>query len=527
MWDFVREVFIDPALDAQTAKLILVGFLERIGDEVQREFLELTDEELNGRVAELYGIVQEAGDPSFTPLATWYFQHVLPEKETDDLSTVLLFGNPLLTEDVLSFVVRTDPTLSLSDSLVRLVRGNVRGSRLYALERIRPFVKPPALDRSSISTFIELAIRIGDEESLGFLVDVLTTEYVPTLAAEARNRIPATVSEEEYRQLLREECNAAAEYRERLKDLHSTPYYLDIGKMNEARRFNLALRLREVTGMEEMERGAVESLFRDRVVTPRHIKFLETLRFMESNKTIAARYGPINLPRLFSASAFGSQNPELPRFPPDVRTYRMQAFPERWFRGICDYCYRIIPLPQLAFRTPLVEDGGWEGCFCSERCSISQMLAGPEYGIPRDEVDGARERIDRQIEQFLAGNWSQALLLIRDFPIIQNTDDGQVLSNARARPPIRPPKIIVVPAREERVEDHEGDETWRGIAETAQGILEELGLDESLLGDDAPPVKYTPEIILKRPDLERYALTSYMNMLYASNTIAIPPSTTS
>ena len=529
-WDFIRTVFTDPDLDNVSLRQILEGFIDQVGSEIQNEFIELSDEETKARVAELYGLIYELSDQSLVEHGTWILKNCLNFREAETLYLEFVFSNPLVEEEVLSMVVRSDPGFSISELLLQTIRGNVEGSRQYTFERIRPYVRPPYLTRQVISSFIEMAKDMGDVESLGFLRKLFSEDYF-------ERTVRANISKEAYERIKEEECRQLAIYRIKLTALLKEEN-LDVEKMSKPNRYRLRKMLEEVSGMTEVEEGAMQKLLDDHLITPRQIRFLELVRWIETNPIFSRLYGPYNPPRLFGSSVFGSQNPELPEFPDDPRRFYMlynpppkviELDPKRaesmeidWYRGLCDFCHRQIPVRQQAFRTPLHE-GGWEGCFCSSQCSLKSLLSGMDYGIPNEELDGALDRIRSHLEFFLNNDlgmgWIEGLgFLIREFPLVQYDDEGETYTTQRR---IRMPKVIVLPAREERVEGEMSEKPLEDVLRLGEEVLAQLGLDREFLGDEPDPIRYTSEIILKRQHLERYALTILMNISLGSNPLII------
>lgn len=529
-WDFIRTAFADPGLDTPALRQILEGLLEQVGGEIQSEFIELSDEETRARVSELYGIVYELGDFSLTGQATWILQNCLSYREAETLYADFVFGNPLIPEEVLSMVIRTDPQFSMSELLLQVLRSNVLGSRQYTFERIKHFVRPPFVTPQVLSTCMELARELGDEEGLGFLRRILSERYV-------EQTVRPNVTGETYRKLKDEECRQLAIYRVKVKTLLETDN-LKISRMSKVRQLEFKRMLEEVSDMREVEEGSFGALVQEGFISPRQIKFLEIVRWIELNDLFGKLYGPYNPPRIFGSSVFGSQNPELPELPDDPRRFFMlynpppkvvEPDPEKaeslavdWFRRICDFCNRPIPVRQKAFRTPLPE-GGWRGCFCSPTCSLKQLVSGPEYGVPTEELDEALNRIRGHMQFFiresLGMGWVEGLgFLIRELPLVQYDEEGDSFTSHRR---IRMPKIIVSPAREERVKDEPGERSLEEVLQLGEEVLQQLGLDRELLGEESDPIRYVPEVILKREHIERYALTHLMSIALGSRPIVI------
>ena len=527
-WDFIRLVFTDPDLDNASLRQILEGLFETRGGEIQSEFIDLSDEEMRARVAEIYGLVIDLEDESLTTHATWVLQNCMNFREAEDLYLMYVFSNPLVSEDVLSLVVRTDPQFSIAELLVQLIKSNVCGSRQYTFERVKPYVRHPFVTPQVISSCVELARELGDEEGLGFLRKVFAEFHL-------EKTITPNITEATYKTLKEEECRQLAIYRIKLVELLKTENLL-VGKMSKPKQNEWLRRLSAVSGMGDLEEGSMKSLLDEGLITPRQIRFLELLRWVELNDIFSRLYGPYNPPRIYGNSVFGPENPELPEFPDDPRrffmlhnspdnpdTRREETFEIDWFKPLCDFCHRQIAVRQRAFRTPLHE-GGWEGCFCSATCSLKQLFSGMEYAIPLTTLDETLDLVRSQFELFFANSlgmgWVEGLgFIIREFPLIQYVESDVYTSHRR----VRMPKIVVSPAREERVVDRTGDQ-FEEVLKMGEDILKQLGLDEEFLGDDSDPIRYVSEVILKREHVERYALTQLMNITTGSKPIVISPS---
>lgn len=52
-----------------------------------------------------------------------------------------------------------------------------------------------------------------------------------------------------------------------------------------------------------------------------------------------------------------------------------------WFRGSCDNCLKSILFKQRAVRMPVLDAGGWKGCYCSWDCVIEDVIGGPEASL--------------------------------------------------------------------------------------------------------------------------------------------------
>ena len=123
------------------------------------------------------------------------------------------------------------------------------------------------------------------------------------------------------------------------------------------------------------------------------------------------------------------------------------------------------------------------------------------------------------IQDSLGMGWVEGLgFLIRELPLVQYDEEGDSFTSHRR---IRMPKIIVKPAREERVKDEAGEQSLEEVLRLGEEVLQQLGLDRELLGDESDPIRYVPEIILKREHIERYALTHLMNIAFGSRPIVI------
>jgi hypothetical protein len=526
-WDFIRSVLVDADLDAHEVKRIYEGMIEQT-DAFTRELIEMTDEELKGRVAELMGLCYELSQPQLVPVVRWLFKNTMTFKDVDNLYMDFIFSNNIIPEDVLTFIVRSDPELSVSECLVTLIKSNVYGSRQYAFERIHPYVDSSNVSRGALTTCIELARELGDEEAMGFMKQVYISRYAGLVE---RMAVVGRVSREYYQRLLADECQAMAIYRSKLQNL------LELGNvpikaMNRARQLEVKSLLEKVSGMKELDEGAFDELCQEGLMGLRQVKFIELLNWIETNPVFRKLYGPYNPDRVIRQSVFGRANSQLPEFPTDPRRYYMlyrdmESEESDWYTGFCDHCIREIPVRQRAFRVPIAEGGGWEGCFCSASCSVKHLLSGPAYNIPLEDLDERMDFLERQLKAFLAGEgfgfYEGLGFLVREFPVLLTSQEG----DSEDRRGMRLPKIVVVPAREEKIaQSYSEDEQYRQIIDSGQDLLRQLGIDPDdygLLKDEGETIRYVKEIVLKRDHLETYALTMLMNRIYEAEHIVVPP----
>lgn len=526
-WDFIRSVLTDPDLDTHEVSRIFDGMVEQT-DAFTRELIEMTDEELKGRVAELFGMCYEMEQPALISVVRGLFQTTMTFRDSDVFYMDFVFSNNLIPEEVLTFVVRSDPELSVSECMVTLIKSNVYGSRQYAFERIHPFVDMTNVSRGTLTTCIELARELGDEESMGFMKRVYVTRYA---GAVERMAVVGRVTADYYARLRSDECQALAIYNNKLQtllELGNVP----IKSMNRARQLEIKTLLEKVSGMKELDEGAFDELCQEGLLGLRQIKFIELLNWIETNVVFRRLYGPYNPDRVIRQSVFGRSNSQLPEFPTDPRRYFMHYLDNEseesdWYIGFCDHCIREIPVRQRAFRMPITEGGGWEGCFCSAVCSVKHLLSGPAYNIPLEDLDERLDFIERQLRAFLSGEgfgfYEGLGFLVREFPVLLTSQEG----DTEDRRGMRLPKIVVVSAREEKIaQSYSEDEQYREIIDSGQDLLQQLGLnpdDFGLLKDEGETVRYVKEIVLKRDHLETYALTMLMNRVYEAEHIVVPP----
>jgi hypothetical protein len=413
--------------------------------------------------------------------------------------------------------------------MVNLIKTNVYGSRQYAFERIHPYIDMANVSRGTITACIELARELGDDEAMGFMRHVYVTKFAGMVE---RMAVVGRVSREYYNRLLADECQALAIYRtklEALRELGNVP----IKAMNRARQLEVKSLLEKVSGMKELDEGAFDELCEDGLMGLRQVKFIELLNWIELNPVFRKLYGPYNPDRVIRQSVFGRGNSQLPEFPADPRRYFMHYRDQEseeasdWYTGFCDHCIREIPVRQRAFRTPIAEGGGWEGCFCSATCSVKHLLSGRAYSIPLEDLDERMDQLERQLRAFLAGEgfgfYEGLGFLVREFPVLLTSQEG----DTEDRRGMRLPKIVVVPAREEKIaQSYSEDEQYREIVSSGQDLLQQLGLnpdDFGLLKDEGETIRYVKEIVLKRDHLETYALTMLMNKVYEAENIVVPP----
>ena len=529
-FDFVRTVLLDDELESHDVYEIFKGMVAET-DAFTQELVELTDEELKSRVAELLGICYELRQPQLVPCVNWLLKHTLSFRDIDNYYTDLIFSNNLLTEETLTFVVKSDPELSISETLVNLLRSNVYGSRQYAFERIYPFIDLDTnISRGTITTCMELARELGDEEGMGFMKRVYLARYAGDV--EKSTLVPR-VTKEFYQRMLGEECRQVAIYNDMLNNLLEMDH-IPIRELTRARQLEIKSLLEKVSGMKENNEGAFDELCQEGLLGLKQVRFVELINWIETNSVFRKLYGPYNPDRVIRQSVFGRTNSQLPEFPTNPRRFFMHYFDrelgeEDWFTGVCDHCVRQIPVRQHAFRSPIPEGGGWEGCYCSAKCSLKNLFSGPNYNIPLEDLDERMDYIERQLKAFLAGEgfgFIEGLgFMIREFPILLTSfEEGE--TEERAGRGMRLPKIVVIPAREEKIKDsYSQDGQYQEIIESGQELLQQLGLnpdDFGLLKDEGETIKYTKEVLLKREHLELYALTVLMNRVFQAEHILVP-----
>jgi hypothetical protein len=524
-WDFIRTVLVDPELDSRSVYQIFQSMVQET-DAFTRELIELTDEELKARVAELMGMSYELQQPSLVPVVNWLFSQTMSFRDSDQYYIEFIFSNNLLPEEVLTFIVKSDPKLSISETLVLLIKNNIYGSRQYAFERIYPFIDDSRLSRACLSTCMELARSIGDEEGLGFMKRVYQSRY----STDIEKLVRPNVTSDFYARMKAEECRILARYQTMLNKLLAMDN-APLRDMTRGRQMEVKTLLEKVSGMKEMDEGAFDELCKEGLLGLKQVRYVELLNWIETNQVLKKLYGPYNPDRVIRSSVFGRLSGQLPEFPADPRKFFMHyydpEYDDDWFVGICDHCQRQIPVRQKAFRTPLADGGGWEGCFCSSTCSFKHLLSSTEYSIPLEDLDEKLDLVHKQMTAFLNSQGFGYLeglgFLVREFPVLFTNTAGET-EDGRS---MRLPKIVVVPAREEKIKENvTQDLDYQSIIETGESVLRELGLnpdDFGLLKDEGETIRYHKEVVLKRDHIETYALTMLMNRIFESEVLIIPP----
>lgn len=525
-WDFVRTVLLDAELETHDVAEIFKGMVDQT-DAFTFELVELTDEELKARVAELHGICYEAQQPGLVGVVNWLFMNTMSFRDVDNYYIDFIFSNSLITEETLSYIIRCDAKISISEVLLSLLKNNIYGSRQYAFERIYPYVDEHTLTNSSLSTYIELAREAGDEEGLGFMKRVYVSRF--SAGVQRSYNLPR-VSSEFYERVKTEECRSLAVYRTMRADFIKIKN-IPVKDLDRGRQLEIRGMLERITGMKELSEGAFDEIFGDGLLGLRQVKYVEILNWIETNKIFRRLYGPYNPDRVIRQSVFGREVPEYPDFPEDPRRYFMHyydpTYEDDWFSGICDHCVRLIPVRQRAFRSPIPEGGGWQGCFCSASCSIKNLFSGPEYNVPIEDLDEIMDFVDKQFKQYFSGEGFEQYegmgFLIREFPVLMQSSEGEI-EDKRS---FRLPKIVVLPAREEKVrEKYSQDDQYEQIIQTGSEVLKELGLspgDFGLLKDEGETIVYHKEVLLKRDHMEQYLLTMIMNRVFGAEMLIIPP----
>lgn len=508
--DIIKTVIIDPSLETENTWEIFKGILNLDQNPLTIEFTNINEEELKIIISEFLTLCVEVEQPQLIPLVNELMFQSLSFIDADNYYTDMIFSNPNLDDAVITMIVRSDPNLSIPEVLIHLIKTNVVGSRQYAFEKLRNFIREPFLQRQSLVGLIQLASDAGDEEGYGFLKDVLTSRYRVS-ALEGVN-----VSRIEYLGLLDEECRALSIYNNMINH-YDNVRDISIDKLPNIERFAIIRLIKKISGMEEIDNQAFEDLVKEGVLNIKHIRFLELMNWIESNDILQSFYGPYNPERVMRTSVFGSTVSQIPELPEDPRENFM-LHGNDWYKGVCDHCLRAVVPKQKSFRTPLI-DGGWEGCYCSPTCSIKNTLY-TKYKIPRHILDTTIESIERQFKSFFmdinVSYYNGYALLLRDYPAYQTNDDGEFYD----RRGLRHPKIIVKPATE-IVRPQTTEPELEGVDE----ILSELGLDSTDLGlmkDEGEVITYTKEVILSEEDIETYGLTNIMAAKLGGITLIIP-----
>jgi hypothetical protein len=150
-----------------------------------------------------------------------------------------------------------------------------------------------------------------------------------------------------------------------------------------------------------------------------------------------------------------------------------------------------------------------------------------DYQVPLEDLDERLDLIHKQMTAFLASlgfGYLEGLgFLVREFPVLFTNSEGET-EDGRS---MRLPKIVVIPAREEKIKDQSMQDTdYQNIIETGSEVLRELGLnpdDFGLLKDEGETIRYHKEVVLKRDHIEVYGLTMLMNRIYESEVLIVPP----
>jgi hypothetical protein len=227
------------------------------------------------------------------------------------------------------------------------------------------------------------------------------------------------------------------------------------------------------------------------------------LNWLDTNTVFRRLYGPQQRARILEYS-------ETMELPDDPREDHMLFNHTEWYSGLCDHCHMQVRPFQMCFRKPVIE-GGWEGCYCSPTCVLRQMLY-VRYNIPREKLDEKLESIRKQLSAFFKDiglDFEMGIgMLVRDYPIIQTDDRGDIREGSR----FRLPRILVTAASEEMVPLTQPISNHDTLMESGKQILEQLGMsadDFGLLEDDGETIKYTEEVPLRGEDIETYALVHY------------------
>jgi hypothetical protein len=111
-------------------------------------------------------------------------------------------------------------------------------------------------------------------------------------------------------------------------------------------------------------------------------------------------------------------------------------------------------------------------------------------------------------------------MLVRDYPIIQTDDRGDVREGTK----FRLPRILVTAASEEMVPLTQPLSNHDSLMDAGKEILEQLGMsadDFGLLEDDGETIKYTEEVPLHGEDIETYALVHFQTNEWQKIPIAL------
>lgn len=507
IFDVIKTVILDPELEFSSIQEIFKG-IDNLptNHPFFTQMYEYTDEEIDFIIGDIVTICCETDQTEIIPLVNQLFLHILPNIDVIRYYSGLL-SNKFIPETMLVPIVKSDPSISIPEILLQTIQGDRSYHHLY--ERIRSLINPLFVSVDVVTSLIQMAADRGNQEAYGFFRKAYASMTRFMGGSESN------ISRIEYVDLMDRECKDMDLYFRKLvtwRNTSATESFLD--KPLVVREALMRL-VEKSCGIVPLEEGILEDLSSKFILSMRHIRYFELLNWIETNDTFRRLYGPQQRGRILHYS----EDMDLPEDPrEDYMLYNQSS----WYEGICDHCNMIVRPYQRCFRKPIV-DGGWEGCYCSPTCVLRHILY-MKYKIPREKIDERLSYIRKQLETFFRDigiDYETGIgMLIRDYPVVQTDDAGDVLQGSR----FRLPRVVIVPASEEMVPLDQPISTHDSMMDAGKDILEQLGLsadDFGLMEDDGETIRYTEEIIMSGEDIETYALVNYQTREWQKVPVAI------
>lgn len=495
IFDVIKTVILDPELDFGSIKEIFRGIDELpVNHPFHTQMHEYTDEEIDYLIGEIVVICGETDQYELIPLVNQLFIHLLPGTDSARYYPMLL-ANKFIPEPMIVEIARADPAISVPELLLQTIQGDRPHQHLY--ERIRPLISQMFVSTEVMTSLLQMAADRGNQEAYGFLRSAYNS------ATRFQASVEPNISRLDYMELLQDECRDMDLYYRKLVTWRKTPVSETVSTKNRIERETYYRLIEKVCGIETLEESVLENLTSKPYFSLRHIRYFELLNWLDTNTVFRRLYGPQQRARILEYS-------EAMELPDDPREDHMLFSHTEWYSGLCDHCHMQVRPFQMCFRKPVIE-GGWEGCYCSPTCVLRQMLY-VRYNIPREKLDEKLESIRKQLSAFFKDiglDFEMGIgMLVRDYPIIQTDDRGDIREGSR----FRLPRILVTAASEEMVPLTQPISNHDTLMESGKQILEQLGMsadDFGLLEDDGETIKYTEEVPLRGEDIETYALVHY------------------
>lgn len=495
IFDVIKTVVLDPELNFASIKEILKGIDELpINHPFYTQMYEYTDEELTYLVGEIVVICGETDQYELIPLINQLFIHILPSMDSARYYPMLL-ANKFVPESMIVEITRADPSISVPELLLQTIQGDRSYQHLY--ERIRPLITQMFVSGDVMTSLLQMAADRGNQEAYGFLRAAYNN------ATRFQISLEPNISRFDYMELLQDECRDMDLYFRKLVTWRNTSVRETVSSKNRIERETYYRLIERVCGVETLEENVLENLTSKTFFGIRHIRYFELLNWLENNTVFRRLYGPQQRARILEYS-------ETLELPEDPREDYMLFNQESWYTGLCDHCHMQVRPYQMCFRKPEIE-GGWDGCYCSPTCVMRHILY-IKYNIQRENIDGKLDVIRRQLGAFFKDiglDFETGIgMLVRDYPIIQTDDKGEVKEGTK----FRLPRIIITEASEEMVPLTQPLSNHDSLMDAGKEILEKLGMtadDFGLLEDDGETIKYTEELLLQGDDIETYALVHF------------------